>query len=314
MYHVFPMPKVDPPSPSNERVADSQPQSSPESKNETPLPQPLGLLLDSIKSTLRSLFTAKPPHTVQRLAELILHPNTHYRTLPAYLRALDRVVCVTSSAEVFQLQSCQPNGVANGGGGEGGGGGGGPTTSGLLFDHAPGSDEALGGALLTPIPWLGSISFEGDTEGSHSFSGCWLLGIYANETGESVPIALHNIQEEQLASQAVQNQNQEQGQERDSDQNPSKEETTTTTTHETTTLPSHPITTESETAESEELPHARGPPVVGVEDMGLQDGKGVEMPLEGEDGDSTGNTTEKNEGDDKDGDGDISLEDARKKT
>ena len=33
---------------------------------------------------------------------------------------------------------------------------------------------------------------------------------------------------------------------------------------------------------SDEIPHARGPPVVGVEDMGLQDGKGVEMNL-GED-------------------------------
>lgn len=30
---------------------------------------------------------------------------------------------------------------------------------------------------------------------------------------------------------------------------------------------------------SEEVPHARGPPVVGVEDMGLQDGKDVEMTL-----------------------------------
>lgn len=168
------MPKVDPPSkeptdqqqqqqqtatsPSSERVPDSQPQSF--AANDTPLPPPLALLLDSIKSTLRSLFTAKPPHTIQRLAELILHPNLHYRTLPAYLRALDRVVCVTSSAEVFQLQNCQPNGVVNGAAT-------GPT-SGLLFEHAPGSDEALGGALLTPIPWLGSISFEGDAEGIYS--------------------------------------------------------------------------------------------------------------------------------------------------
>lgn len=30
---------------------------------------------------------------------------------------------------------------------------------------------------------------------------------------------------------------------------------------------------------SDEVPHARGPPVVGVEDLGLQDGKGVEMDL-----------------------------------
>lgn len=104
-------------------------------------------------------------------------------------------------------------------------------------------------------------------------------------------------------------------------QDPSKEETITT--HETTTLPSHSLTTETETAETDELPHARGPPVVGVEDMGLQDGKGVEMPLEGEGGDasekkadgddSTGDSEQKEgEGDGKDGDGDISLGDAKK--
>lgn len=30
---------------------------------------------------------------------------------------------------------------------------------------------------------------------------------------------------------------------------------------------------------SEDVPHARGPRVLGVEDLGLQDGKGVEMTL-----------------------------------
>lgn len=164
VYDVFPMPKVDPQSDNN----NNNDNDNKDSERDSTLPAPLALLVDSIKSSLRSLFTAKPPHTVQRLAELILYPTRHYRTLPAYLRALDRVVCVTSSAEVFQLQSCQPNGAANGVGGGGGGGGGGPTT-GLLFDHAPGSDEALGGALLTPIPWLGNISFEGDTEGMFFF-------------------------------------------------------------------------------------------------------------------------------------------------
>ena len=33
------------------------------------------------------------------------------------------------------------------------------------------------------------------------------------------------------------------------------------------------------TAEPEGIPHARGPSLLGVEDMGLQDGKGVEMTL-----------------------------------
>lgn len=142
-------------SPLSERVPDSQSQSFAGLTNES-LPSPLASLLDSIKSTLRSLFSSKPPHTIQRLSELILHPNAHYRTLPAYLRAVDRVVSVTSSAEIFPLQvqasTSQPNGVTNGGG-----------SSGLLFDHAPGSDESLGGALLTPIPWLNAASFEEET-------------------------------------------------------------------------------------------------------------------------------------------------------
>ena len=38
---------------------------------------------------------------------------------------------------------------------------------------------------------------------------------------------------------------------------------------------SSPTSTDS----SEAVPHARGPPVVGVEDVGLQNGRGVEMSL-----------------------------------
>lgn len=66
------------------------------------------------------------------------------------------MVSVTSSAEIFPLQmqasASQPNGVTNGGGGS------------FLFDQTPGSDESLGGALLTPIPWLSNdTSFEDGT-------------------------------------------------------------------------------------------------------------------------------------------------------
>lgn len=87
-------------------------------------------------------------------------------------------------------------------------------------------------------------------------------------------------------------------------------------------------------ADSEEMPHARGPPVVGVEDMGLQDGKGVEMPLSNVDGGGDAppgdtatkqlaqekdnknrkqdHSSESPEGEKRDGDGDISLDDAKK--
>ncbi|ODM22726.1 hypothetical protein SI65_00315 [Aspergillus cristatus] len=300
-------------SPLSERVPDSQSQSFTGPTNES-LPAPLALLLDSIKFTLRSLFSSKPPHTIQRLAELILHPNAHYRTLPAYLRAVDRVVSVTSSAEIFPLQvqasTGQPNGVTNGG-----------RSSGLLFDHTPGSDESLGGALLTPIPWLNAASFE-EENGEPVVEAI---------TTESISITVHRAQ------QAPQGEQQQQPQ-------PQEEIEPSTLTQETT-LPTHTTTSAIENealggsgspppADSEEVPHARGPPVVGVEDMGLQDGKGVEMPLSNVDGagdappDDNAIKQPAQEKDDekpkqesasaseegkKDGDGDISLDDVKGK-
>lgn len=112
----------------------------------------------------------KPPHTIQRLAELILRPTAHYRTLPAYLRAVDRVVSVTSGADVFPFSaptdiSPQPNGLVHASNSAG-------TYVTPDFAHGPGSDESLGGALLTPIPWLTNVSFEG--EDAHALEeGMW---------------------------------------------------------------------------------------------------------------------------------------------
>lgn len=36
----------------------------------------------------------------------------------------------------------------------------------MFPDHAPGSDESLGGALLTPIPWLTGASSPGNDGGA----------------------------------------------------------------------------------------------------------------------------------------------------
>lgn len=146
-------------SPATERVPDSQPQPS-TTPPEDSLPPPLALLLNSIRSSIRSYFMEKPPHTIQRLAELILRPTAHYKTLPAYLRAVDRVVSVTSAADVFPFNplanaSSQSNGLTH-------------STTGAGTYLAPdcmsglGSDESLGGALLTPIPWLSNTSIEGN--------------------------------------------------------------------------------------------------------------------------------------------------------
>lgn len=145
--------------PSSERVPDSQPQRSGASTDGR-LPPPLAFLLSAIRSSIKSFFEDKPPHTIQRLAELVLYPTKHYRTLPAYLRAVDRVVSVTSSADIFPFQTpavtdAQSNGLVLPG-----------NSSGVYmapdFAQGLGSDESLGGALLTPIPWLTNASFEGE--------------------------------------------------------------------------------------------------------------------------------------------------------
>lgn len=142
------------PQAATERVPDSQPQSS--QANDT-LPPQLAQLLRSIRSSIQSFFMSKPPHTIQRFSELILRPTAHYRTLPAYLRAVDRVISVTSDAAIFPFTTpantnAQPNGFVH------------PSNSAGTYvtpDHLNGlgSDESLGGALLTPIPWLTNASF-----------------------------------------------------------------------------------------------------------------------------------------------------------
>lgn len=148
--------------PASERVPDLQPQSSMQQSGDS-LPAPLAFLLTSIRSSIQSFFMEKPPHTIQRLAELLLRPNAHYKTLPAYLRAVDRVVSVTSAVDVFPFSApaqpnAQPNGLLH------------PTNSAgayLAPDYTTGlgSDESLGGALLTPIPWLNNPPGEGDEAG-----------------------------------------------------------------------------------------------------------------------------------------------------
>ncbi|KAI1338752.1 hypothetical protein F5Y15DRAFT_97089 [Xylariaceae sp. FL0016] len=112
------------------------------------LPPQITDMLTEITTTLTSTFHTYPPHTIQRLSELVLTPKNHYRTLTSYLHAVDRVVHVTSGLNVYPLppvhaefSAVLPNGISDGV----------PAPS--PFAN-PGGDEALGGALLTPIPWL----------------------------------------------------------------------------------------------------------------------------------------------------------------
>ncbi|KAJ0297254.1 hypothetical protein COL5a_011515 [Colletotrichum fioriniae] len=126
------------------------------------LPAQIEAMLNEINTVLAS-FPKYPPHTIQRLAELVLEPRRHYRQLASYLHAVDRVVHVTSGANTYPLPPAIPdmstmtllsNGSANGQEVNN------PAAS-VAWSNSTnsvastvGTDEALGGALLTPIPWL----------------------------------------------------------------------------------------------------------------------------------------------------------------
>ncbi|KAL8709683.1 MAG: hypothetical protein Q9220_005623 [cf. Caloplaca sp. 1 TL-2023] len=169
-HHSFPIPSFPLPSHPQPSIAnattpqppnqDSQkeatiPSSPPQPQHpSTPLlPPPLLSLLHSIRTSLTTTFPHSPPHTAQRLSELFLHPTRHYRTLPSYLRALDRVVSVSSPLSDFPLPAATTPWTTSSQ----------TTTStylnGTLSPHpsrdaGTDADDTLGGAALTPIPWL----------------------------------------------------------------------------------------------------------------------------------------------------------------
>lgn len=137
------------------------------------LPPQITAMLAEITGVLNETFHTYPPHTIQRLAELVLEPRRHYRSLPAYLHAVDRVVHVTSGNNIYPLPPAIPNmsqmnmnGLGDGQESNGTGDGGSESGHAIWASSsngAPiGSDEALGGALLTPIPWLARRSANGD--------------------------------------------------------------------------------------------------------------------------------------------------------
>ncbi|KAH6853345.1 hypothetical protein B0I37DRAFT_4259 [Chaetomium sp. MPI-CAGE-AT-0009] len=162
------------------------------------LPKPIADMLDEILSVLRTGFSQYPPHTIQRLSELVLRPRQHYRHLVPYLHALDRVVHVTSGANTYPLPPALPDVgamslLANGAGG----GSAGNLSIDTAAANSLGSDEALGGALLTPIPWLSRRA-----NGSGSEDG--------SEGGGSSPLSAGENPERQFQIQHQQQQQQQQ--------------------------------------------------------------------------------------------------------
>ena len=241
----------------------------------------------SIRNTLSTNFAKNPPHTVQRLAELILEPRKSYSYLPPYLRALDRVVSVSSPLTLFPL----PQAVL-------------PTAGGLLHGTtsipsqtaALGSDEALGGALLTPIPWLQNRAqnelISESTEMVDGPNGAGRIetvtvGMLSGQRQESpsaspvAQIASSHPDGETLPSTGPVTQGELLRQEQEAGivlNNPHSMTTspTRTTYGETEGGGSIMETVEGE----EETPHARGPEIIGMEDTGPQK-PGNSLDIEG---------------------------------
>ncbi|KAG5928241.1 hypothetical protein E4U42_001074 [Claviceps africana] len=131
------------------------------------LPKQINDMLLDINKHLET-FRSYPPHTIQRLAELLLRPKAQYRALAPYLHAVDRVVRVSSTTNtyplppaIFDMSKLGPNGedARNGDAAAAHVAWSNPTVAAL------GTDESLGGALLTPIPWLTRRSPEGSNDG-----------------------------------------------------------------------------------------------------------------------------------------------------
>ncbi|PVI03226.1 hypothetical protein DM02DRAFT_612448, partial [Periconia macrospinosa] len=267
-------------------------------------------MYSSIRTALSKNFPKDAPHTIQRLAELILEPQRRYKFLPPYLRALDRVISVSSPNALFPLpQPFLPTapGLLNG------------ITSVSSPTSSLGSDESLGGALLTPIPWLQSRGAQNEliSESTEMVDG-------PNGAGriETVTVAMLNAGSPNTSPTATQaagltgsggatGNSQIASSHPDGETLPSmgavtqgeilrQEQEAGVVLNNPHSLTSHPsrtvlgeaavegtgsgtVTTASimETIEGEEeAPHARGPEVIGMEDTGPQRSSGA-MDIEG---------------------------------
>ncbi|KAK7530480.1 hypothetical protein BKA81DRAFT_152933 [Phyllosticta paracitricarpa] len=298
------------------------------------LPPELHELYTSIVLNLNKNFPDHAPHTLQRLAELVMSPKAHYRFLPPYLRALDRVVSVSSTTTVFPLpQSSVPssgttilNGVTPGS----------ANMSSPSLGSSPnlGSDDSLGGALLTPIPWLRAENDRSGNSGSELVSESTEMVDGPNGAGRIETVSVVNGVLGTTTSAPASASSSSSPTDTASDNPPSTSNTANATT--TATAPdalrdtgpitqgellrqeqeagivtvaaggasstsSRPVTRSSgllsssqqshppdqqqsephaeggqpPTVEEAEAPHARGPDVIGMEDMGPQQGGGL---------------------------------------
>ncbi|KAJ4988164.1 hypothetical protein SVAN01_06416, partial [Stagonosporopsis vannaccii] len=299
--HDTTAPTHDTTAPTHDTAASSQ-QSAPDKENAPPpvpvfaappsslLPPATTTFYASIRSTLSNNFAKHPPHTVQRLAELILEPKRRYKYLSPYLRALDRVVSVSSPLTIFPLpQALLPTagGLLNG-------------TTALPNPQAPtlGSDESLGGALLTPIPWLHSRGqnelISESTEMVDGPNGAGRIetvtvGMLSGQPPRQEPPASSQVSQiasshpdgETLPSTGPVTQGELLRQEQQAGIVLNNPHSLTTSPTRTTFGEADAGATVVETVEAEEdAPHARGPDIIGMEDTGPQK-SGALLDIEG---------------------------------
>ena len=267
------------------------------------LPPQLLTLLQTIQSTLRSSFPRSPPHTAQRLAELVLYPKQHYQTLPSYLRALDRIVSVASSVSDYPLPNIAP--ILS------------SSDTNNLFNGAASPDQEqedkdfIGGAELTPIPWLRDVGspgpglHNGHTSDLRTESTRVIDGPNGAGSVETVTVTVNGIPSTMPASRAAEEGLQPgitQGelirQEQEAGITPvptgaSNGRITRSSTaasaaagrvaaaHASAAEEGDIMQNTSSEEEEEETVHARGPSVIGMEDMGPQaPGSGLEGGIE----------------------------------
>ncbi|KAF1851314.1 uncharacterized protein K460DRAFT_373348 [Cucurbitaria berberidis CBS 394.84] len=247
------------------------------------VPQDITTFYASIRNTLSKNFAKHPPHTIQRLAELVLEPKKRYSYLPPYLRALDRVVSVSSPLTIFPIpQAVLPTagGLLNG-----------TTSTSAPQTTALGSDESLGGALLTPIPWLQnrgqneliseSTEMVDGPNGAGRIETVTVGMLAGTSRPESAQIASSHPDGETLPSTGPVTQGELLRQEQEAGIVLNNPHSLNTSPTRTTFGELEGGGTIIETVEGqEEVPHARGPEIIGLEDTGLQK-QGGGLDIEG---------------------------------
>ncbi|PSK49432.1 Serine/threonine-protein phosphatase 4 regulatory subunit 2 [Elsinoe australis] len=245
----------------------------------------------SSMNILKTSFAKSPPYTVQRLAELVLNPRKHYRHLPSFLNALDRIVSVSSSTTAFPLLHQST------------------TTNGMLFQNGEDEqangvtgDEGLGGALLTPIPWLrhtngtddimtrqqdGELHSESTEtiEGPNGAGRIETVSVTVNGVSSAPPTQLSPTAGEEQTEMSTEQTLREQGAVTQGELIRQEQEAGVVPVAQTTARRNvgngGDAMTSVEEEEGEELPHARGPEEIGMSDLGPQEGHlGAGRPLD----------------------------------